>query len=185
MMIFILIWSIWFSSEILLNILFRSGNLDKKDQDKGTIRVIWITIGVANSLGIIFVILLKIPISNLFIIPYSGLFLIIFGMIFRFISMWTLGKFFTVHVTIRANHKIKQDGVYKLIRHPAYLGSILSFIGYGISLNNLVSLIVISIPVTMVMLYRIKIEEKLLLDHFGAEYLDYIKRTYRLIPWIY
>lgn len=86
-MIFIIIWSIWFLSEILLNRLFRSGNKDKKNLDRGTMRIIWITIGIANSIGILSAIFIKFPISSNLLIPYFGLFLIVIGMIFRFISI--------------------------------------------------------------------------------------------------
>jgi len=185
MLIFIIIWSLWFISEILLNRLLRSGNHDKKDQDKGTITIIWITIGFAISFGIIFSVFTHIPISNLLIIPCLGLVLIILGMILRFISVWSLGSLFTVDVTIRDHHKIKKDGVYRIIRHPSYSGSLLSFIGFGISLDNWISLIIIGVSVTIAMLYRIKIEERLLMDQFGSEYSDYMNGTYRLIPWIY
>lgn len=185
MVIFIIVWSIWFISEILLNRFLRSGNNIKNDQDRGTIRIIWITIGIANSLGIIFTIYLRASICNNLIIPYAGLFLIVLGMILRFISIWTLGRLFTVDITILAEHTIKKDGVYRIIRHPSYLGSILSFIGFGISLNNWISLLVISIPVLIAMLNRINIEERLLINQFKGEYLDYMKKTYRLIPWIY
>lgn len=47
MIIFIIIWSAWFLSEILLNRLLRSGTADKKDQVKGSIRIIWIKIDAA------------------------------------------------------------------------------------------------------------------------------------------
>ena len=185
MTIFIIIWSIWFVSEVLLNRLLRSDDHDKKGQDKGSIRIIWITIGIANSLGIIFSIFFKIPISNLLIVPYFGLLLIIVGMILRFIAIWSLGRLFTVDVTIRDNHNIKKDGIYRIIRHPSYSGSLLSFIGFGVSLNNWISLLIISILITIAMLNRIKIEERLLKGQFGLDYLDYMKRTYRLIPWLY
>ena len=130
MLIFIIIWSLWFISEILLNRFLRSGNHDKKDQDKGSINIIWITIGIANSVGIIFSIFFHIPISNLLIIPYFGLILIILGMILRFISVWSLVRLFTVDVTILDHHKIKKDGIYSIILHPSYSGSLLSFIGF-------------------------------------------------------
>jgi protein-S-isoprenylcysteine O-methyltransferase Ste14 len=185
MTIFIIIWSIWFLSEILLNRLFHSGKADKKNLDKGTIKIIWITIGIANSLGILSTIFILLPISRNLLIPYMGLILIVSGMIFRFISILSLGRFFTVDITIRNNHKIKKDGVYRLIRHPSYTGSILSFIGFGISLNNWISLLIICLPVIFAMLNRIKIEEKLLVDQFGIEYTNYIKKTFRLVPWIY
>jgi protein-S-isoprenylcysteine O-methyltransferase Ste14 len=185
MLIFIIVWSLWLISEILLNRLLHSGKQDKKDLDQGSIRIIWITIAVANSTGILFMLYSHIPISNLLIIPYAGLILIIVGMILRFFSVWSLGRLFTVDVTIRDHHRIKKDGIYRIIRHPSYSGSLLSFIGFGISLNNWISLIIISTLVTAAMLYRIKIEERMLMDQFGFEYLDYTKKTYRLIPWIY
>lgn len=35
------------------------------------------------------------------------------------------------------------------------------------------------------MVNRINIEEKLLLEQFGSEYEEYMKKTKRMIPWIY
>lgn len=185
MTVFILVWSIWFVSEILVNRLLRSGKNDKKGQDKGSIRIIWIMIGVGNVLGILFTVFSRIPISNSMIVPYIGLSIILAGMALRFISIWSLGRLFTVDVTIRENHTIKTDGVYRFIRHPSYLGSIVSFIGFGISLNSWFSLLIIGVLVTTAMIYRITIEEKLLKQQFGSEYSDYMKKTHRLIPWIY
>jgi protein-S-isoprenylcysteine O-methyltransferase Ste14 len=57
--------------------------------------------------------------------------------------------------------------------------------GFGLSLNNWLSLIMIVIPVTTAMLHRITIEEKALLNQFGREYAEYLQSTYRLIPYIY
>lgn len=185
MTLFIAIWAVWFLSEILLNRLFRSADFDKKDQDKNSLRIIWFTIGIANLLGIIFYIFIRFPISRSLIAPYLGLCLIVVGMVIRFMAIWSLGKFFTVDVTIRMDHKIKRDGMYRIIRHPSYLGSLLSFLGYGLSLNNWFSLVIILLPVTMAMLNRIKIEEKVLLNRFGLEYTEYLHTTYRLIPYLY
>jgi protein-S-isoprenylcysteine O-methyltransferase Ste14 len=96
-----------------------------------------------------------------------------------------LGRLFTVDVTIRDNHQIKKDGVYRFIRHPSYSGSLLSFIGFGISLNNWLSLISVIALITIALVRRISIEEKVLTNQFGADYLEYKRRTYRMIPWIY
>lgn len=184
-MVFIIVWSIWFISEILLNSLLRSGSGDKKGQDKGTKRFIWVTIAIANSLAVFIAIIFKFPVSSSVIVSYIGLVVIVLGMVLRFMAIWTLGRYFTVDVTIRENHKLKKDGLYSILRHPSYSGSVLSFIGFGLSLNNWLSLFIVSVLVTMAMLRRIKVEEKLLTDQFGAEYLDFMKNTYRLIPWIY
>jgi protein-S-isoprenylcysteine O-methyltransferase Ste14 len=61
----------------------------------------------------------------------------------------------------------------------------LSFLGYGLSLNDWISLFVIVLPITLAFLYRIRIEEKLLVQQFGEDYSGYMKKTYRLIPGIY
>ena len=185
MTIFIVIWSLWFFSELVLKKFRKSNRDDKNVQDKGTLRIIWISVGIGNTMGILFNISFHAPISKSLIIPYSGLSLIVFGMIFRFIAIWTLGRLFTVEVTIRNQHHIKKDGLYKFIRHPSYTGMLLSFIGFGLSLNNWISLIVIIIPVIGSILYRIQIEENLLVEHFADEYLSYIRKTKRLFPWIY
>jgi protein-S-isoprenylcysteine O-methyltransferase Ste14 len=185
MIIFKIIWAIWCTSEILLNRLIRSGSGDKKNQDKGSLGFMWIMIALAIASGIIISVFIRLPIGNQQWIPYIGLVVILVGMLLRFMSIWTLGRFFTVDVTIRDNHMIKKDGLYKFIRHPSYSGSLLSFAGFGISLNNWLSLIAIVILTMIAFLYRIMIEEKALTDHFGADYLDYRKKTYRLVPWIY
>jgi protein-S-isoprenylcysteine O-methyltransferase Ste14 len=163
----------------------RSNSGDKKGQDKGSLRFIWIMIALAISSGFIFANYIKVPISNQPLISVIGLYIIIVGMVLRFISIWTLGNYFTVDVTIRDNHKIKKDGFYRVIRHPSYSGSLLSFIGFGISLNNWLSLTTVVILVMISFLYRITVEEKILIDQFGNEYLEYKRNTYRLIPWIY
>lgn len=185
MLLFIIIWSVWPISEILLNRLMRSGKSDKKGEDKGTLRNIWITISIAMAAGCIVNSYVEAPMSNTLTISYTGLLSITFGMIFRFFAIWSLGKFFTVDITIREEHKLKKDGIYRYIRHPAYTGMIISFIGFGLSLNNWISLFIVSIPVISVMLLRITAEEKMLLKQFGNEYAGYMRKTRRLIPWIY
>ena len=157
MVIFYVIWAVWLLSEIILNILLRSGKKDQKGQDKGTFSIIWIAIALANSSGIIIAAKFDFAFSDHLIIAYIGLLLIIAGMIIRLYSIYSLGRLFTVNVTIREDHKIKQDGIYRLVRHPSYSGSILSFIGFGMSLNNWLSLAIIFIFVTVAMLIRIRI----------------------------
>lgn len=52
------------------------------------------------------------------------LFIFIFGMYMRIISIITLGEFWSFKVEKRKNHKIITDGIYKYIKHPAYIGNI-------------------------------------------------------------
>jgi protein-S-isoprenylcysteine O-methyltransferase Ste14 len=116
---------------------------------------------------------------------YLGLIIIGVGIIIRFIAIYSLGRFFTVDVTIRQNRQLKKDGLYKIVRHPSYSGSIISFIGFGLSLNNWISLFVVTIAIFTAFMKRIRVEESVLQNQFGEEYTKYAKKTYRLIPWVY
>lgn len=95
-----------------------------------------------------------------------GLFVIAFGIVLRMIVIYTLGAFFTVDVSIEANHQLKTDGFYSLVRHPSYSASLISFIGLGLALNNWLSLLCILIFVGSTFLYRIKVEEDVLKKFF-------------------
>jgi protein-S-isoprenylcysteine O-methyltransferase Ste14 len=185
MYIFIIIWGTWFLSEILLTALLRSKSPDSKGWDRNSLRLVWGTIILSISMGVIMTIFTKLSISRSDIIKYLGLFFIVSGVFIRVIAIRTLGIFFTVNLAIHNDHHLIKKGLYKFIRHPSYAGSLLSFIGLGVSFNNWLSLIVIVIPVLLSFIYRINIEEKLLLQQFGLEYSEYMKSTKRLIPFIY
>lgn len=125
------------------------------------------------------------PIGKSYAIGYAGLLLIVCGAVIRFTAIRQLGKFFTVNLAIHDHHYLITNGLYTSLRHPAYAGSLLSFIGLGISFNNWLSVLVIIIPVFLSFNYRMKVEEQLLLQRFGAEYREYQERTKRVIPFIY
>ena len=128
---------------------------------------------------------ISLPITDSAIIVYIGLALIIVGIVLRILIIRTLGQFFTVDVTIKQDHKLKKDGFYTYIRHPSYAASLITVIGFGISLNNYASLVLVTVLISIAFIIRINVEEKLLTAHFGAEYLEYKKNTKALIPFIY
>jgi protein-S-isoprenylcysteine O-methyltransferase Ste14 len=163
----------------------RSKKQDKQHKDKHSLLLIWVTIFVAIFSSIYVSLNYYFPILDNIYISYSGLIIIIIGTIFRLIILKSLGKYFTVDVTIKNNHRLKKDGFYKFLRHPTYFVSLITFIGFGISLNNWMSLIIVFLLITSVFMYRIKVEEKALIQEFGEEYLEYKKSTKGLIPFIY
>lgn len=175
----------WFLSEILLNRLLRSGASDKKGIDKNSLSIIWITIIVSIIVAIYISSTYQLPIFSHYYYSYAGIMIIIAGILLRFAAIISLGKFFTVDVTIREGHKLKKDGLYKYLRHPSYFASLLSFIGFGISLNNWLSLIIITISITTAFHIRVKVEEKALTEQFGEEYIAYKKTTSGFIPFVH
>jgi protein-S-isoprenylcysteine O-methyltransferase Ste14 len=172
-------------TEILLNRLLRSKSTDKQNEDKNSISIIWVTIIIAIPLAVLIALKVNLPIYSDPSVQYVGVIIIFIGIILRLFAVVTLGRFFTVDVTIRQGHKLKKDGLYKYLRHPSYFASLVSFIGMGWTFNNWLSLLVLIAAILIVFINRIKIEEKLLIQHFGSEYTEYKKHTSGLIPFIY
>jgi protein-S-isoprenylcysteine O-methyltransferase Ste14 len=114
-----------------------------------------------------------------------GAVLVVIGLIIRITSILTLKKQFTYTVTKIDNHELIETGIYKIIRHPGYLGQLIIFLGISTTLSNWLSVLLMIIPVFMGYLYRIIVEEKFLIEQLGQKYIDYQKRTKRLIPLIY
>ncbi len=114
-----------------------------------------------------------------------GAIITIVGLFIRIKSIQTLKQHFTYTVTKIENHELIETGLYKNIRHPGYLGQILIFIGVATSLSNWLSIILMTIPVLLGYLYRIRVEERFMIEQMGQKYLDYQKRTKRLIPLIF
>jgi protein-S-isoprenylcysteine O-methyltransferase Ste14 len=78
-----------------------------------------------------------------------------------------------------------KTGLYRWMRHPSYTGLILIFLAAGLHTHNWISFLIITIPTTAALLYRIHVEEIALREHFGEEYIAYSRETRRLIPGIY
>ncbi len=107
------------------------------------------------------------------------------GMMIRWISIFQLKKEFTVDVSVTKNHLLKMDGMYRRLRHPSYSGLLMTCFGLSLAMNSLISIAVITIPITLVLLYRIKVEEEILVNEFGDRYLEYMKITRKMVPGIY
>lgn len=107
------------------------------------------------------------------------------GIVLRWYSIIHLGRFFTVNVAIAADHQLVDTGPYRFVRHPSYTGALLAFVGFGMVMRNWASVLVISMPVALAFLYRIHVEERALIQALGERYRAYIKRTKRLIPFVY
>jgi protein-S-isoprenylcysteine O-methyltransferase Ste14 len=114
-----------------------------------------------------------------------GVTLIAPGLIIRIHSMLTLKQYFIYSVAKVDNHQLVETGLYKVIRHPGYLGQLMIFLGISISLSNWLSILAMTIPIVIGYGYRIKVEERFMLEQLGEKYLDYQQRTKRLIPRLY
>jgi protein-S-isoprenylcysteine O-methyltransferase Ste14 len=116
---------------------------------------------------------------------YAGCLVMLVGMVIRWRAIATLKQQFTIDVNIVEGHRLIEEGLYRFIRHPAYLGGQITMLGFGLALENWLSIVVLVVLPLAGHLYRISVEEKALLDHFGPAYKEYKRRTSRLIPGVF
>ena len=172
-------------SEITLLVFKRSKERSSSRRDRGSLRLLWLTIIASISLTVV---LHWYP-SAAFQLPRSISSAIAFcfltgGLIIRWLSIISLGKFFTVDVAIQEDHILVLRGLYRYVRHPSYTGLLIEFIGLAAYFGTWVSLIIIVIPITSAIVYRIRCEEIVLIEEFGKRYEDYMTHTKSLIPGI-
>ena len=181
----ILTYAIWMVSEVYLNRFARSGNIAKEKKDNGSESILWITAFIAIALGVMFCMYTDFSIFQNPMLSQIGLVVMLLGISFRFIAIRQLGKFFTVDVILHADHQLIQTGLYKKLRHPSYTGIMITLAGFGLSLNNYVSLVLVVSLFFVALQNRINIEEKALLQKFGMMYEQYSKTTWKLIPFVF
>lgn len=95
-------------------------------------------------------------------------------------------KFFSSTVRIQSdrNHTVCDDGLYKLVRHPAYLGSIIQAIGFPLLFGSLWSIIPVVFLIVL-HLIRTSMEDKTLIKELIG-YSEYSRKTnYRIIPFVW
>jgi len=117
-------------------------------------------------------------------LAWFGLALFALGIILLASAMKTLGGLYTSYLGIQPLHHLVMNGPYKFIRHPGYLGEIMSMFGVGVSLSSVVG-VGLAIASVLLVSIRLRHEEEMLMAEFGDEYKNYAKRTKRLIPFIY
>ena len=83
---------------------------------------------------------------------------------------------------IREDHCLVTTGPYRLVRHPMYAGFLLWAWSQGFALSNWLVLVTGVASFALMYLARVRHEEALLREAFGAEYNSYVGRTGRLFP---
>jgi len=185
--ILLTVCGIWVACEFLIISIKRSNPSEAARDDRYSILVLILTLAISPFVGSILtsVRATRMPQS---IAPYAfwgGIALIIIGFMIRLAAIFTLRKYFTVDVAIAKDHKVIDHGVYGIVRHPAYAGSLMSFFGLGLAFMNWLSLAVLIIGPAIGIWFRVRVEEDALTGALGDDYRAYASRTKRFIPGVF
>lgn len=123
------------------------------------------------------------PIPRDGLLAWAGIVIFALGIGFRSWAVWALQGFYTARLGIQSGHRLITTGPYGLVRHPGYLGEIASVLGMSLAMSSLIGL-AMTILLFPLLIWRMGVEEEMLLTQFGDEYRGYMQRTKRLIPVI-
>lgn len=105
----------------------------------------------------------------------------VFGIYWLFSS---IGSGITPTSATRKEHKLVTNGVYAYIRHPLYTFGSLLIISFGMMADNWF-IVMFGVLAFILMAIRTPKEEANLIEKFGDEYRDYMKRTGRFLPKVF
>ena len=137
--------------------------------------------------------LLCLQLIGLTLLPYQnslsnkllGIVFIIMATIISYVARRELGNNWAPAAAyqIKKDQQLVTSGIYSYIRHPIYLGVVLTFLGVELIVGSyLVLLFMIIVP--WVAYIQSKKEEKILIEHFGQQYKEYQKKTFLFLPYL-
>lgn len=177
---------LWVVLETIGSRIKRSGD-GSKTRDRGSYRLIMLLLWLA--LGLDFALSFLLPQATILwkrtSLFFIGITLMLAGLAFRFYAMSVLGRFFTYDVAVHPGQTVVEVGPYRHIRHPSYTGALITLVGLGLALGNWAGLLALLACMGTAYAYRISVEEAALVAALGEPYKEYMRRTRRLVPFLY
>jgi len=125
------------------------------------------------------------PIWDNPIVSLMGILILSIGGFITVSGRAQLSKYGSGVLRIEKGHKLITIGIFRYIRHPIYAGGLFSTVGLYLSFHSILLLTCVSLLYFIVIRHRLLFEEQLLVGEFGEKYKNYMKKTKRLIPFLY
>jgi protein-S-isoprenylcysteine O-methyltransferase Ste14 len=112
----------------------------------------------------------------------AGVGLAVLGGALTLWSRFALGKNYVGGYTLHDDHQLAVHGPYRFVRHPMYIGFMLTSLGVLLATGNVIILLTDTLLRTYFMTSRVWREEMNLKAKIGQEYVDYQSRTGKFFP---
>jgi protein-S-isoprenylcysteine O-methyltransferase Ste14 len=116
---------------------------------------------------------------------YPGEALFVLGASFTAWSYTHLGRYLSPYAEVLPDHRVVENGPYRYIRHPGYLGAMVALVGLSLAVQSLVSLLATLLIGGTLFAQRIHVEEDLMTNELGDRYVAYKARTKHFIPFVW
>jgi len=184
-LIFFVVYALWLFSELVIGGIIprsRRHGTPIRYEDRSSRRLLSLSMLLSLAIAFLF------AASGIASLPsgafYLGIGLMIAGILLRQWSIAVLGRYFSRTVGVQEGQAVVDRGPYRLVRHPAYTGSLLTMVGLGFVLQSWGAVLVLIAFFGVAFGYRIHVEEAVLTSELGDEYVEYAKKTKRLIPYV-
>ena len=119
------------------------------------------------------------------VLGWLGLVVLVAGLVLFRVTHKQLGRNWSITLETRATHKLITGGLYHYVRHPMYFSFLVWAAAQALLLPNFVGGLAGLAGLAILVGYRIGREERLMIETFGEEYRAYMRRTARILPWVF
>ena len=112
---------------------------------------------------------------GMLILQVTGIFLLVSGMVISIVSRLNLWHSYHYIPTAK---KLITSGLYRYFSHPMYVGNQIFFFGFAMVMGSIWGVIIAAVLILPIHIVRATWEEKVLVEKFGTEYIEYKKKVW-------
>jgi protein-S-isoprenylcysteine O-methyltransferase Ste14 len=119
------------------------------------------------------------------LLAWLGVVVLIAALVMFRVTHKQLGRNWSVTLETRQQHALVTEGLYGYVRHPMYSSFLLFAIAQALLLPNWIAGLSGLAGISFLFFSRVNREEALMIETFGEDYRVYMRRTARIVPWLY
>jgi len=117
------------------------------------------------------------------ILSIIGAIMMIAGVLLRYFAIRTLGNYFLDDVTVISGQPLITTGIYSRLRHPSEAGNLCIASGAAFLPGSWIGLAIAIFLVLPIVIIRIKLEDRMLMNHYPDTFPAYQQDVPALLPF--